>query len=89
MHRLVPDFIIDNYAHGNMSGEFPAVSLFIDVSGFTAATEALMAFGQHGAEVLADIMGAIFDPLVYNVYAQGGFSPSKMNRILQKRPFVL
>jgi len=73
MHRLVPDFIIDNYAHGNMSGEFPAVSLFIDVSGFTAATEALMAFGQHGAEVLADIMGAIFDPLVYNVYAQGGF----------------
>ena len=43
------------------------------MSGFSAMTSALMAHGQHGAEVLAQVMRAIFDPLVEAVYAHGGF----------------
>ena len=73
MHRLVSPFILDRYAAGEASGRLDAATLFVDVSGFSAMTSALMAHGQHGAEVLAQVMRAIFDPLVEAVYAHGGF----------------
>ena len=55
MHRLVSPFILDRYAAGDReaSGRFDAATLFVDMSGFSAMTSALMAHGQHGAEVLA------------------------------------
>jgi len=73
MHRLVPDFISKQYAVGQVSGRFSSVGLFVDISGFSTITDALMTHGQHGAEVLAVLMRAVFDPLVHGVYAQGGF----------------
>ena len=73
MHRLVSPFILEKYAAGESAGQFEAATLFVDMSGFSAMTSALMEHGQHGAEVLAQVMRAIFDPLVATVYANGGF----------------
>ena len=73
VHRLVSPFILEKYAAGETSGQFEAATLFVDMSGFSAMTSALMEHGQHGAEVMAMVMRAIFDPLVEAVYEQGGF----------------
>ncbi len=73
MKNLVPHFILDNFKKGKFSGSFPAVSLFIDLSGFTEMTEALMQHGKEGTEVLADMLTQVFEPLVNSVYGQAGF----------------
>ncbi|MGB0386976.1 MAG: tetratricopeptide repeat protein [Ardenticatenaceae bacterium] len=73
MKNLIPNFIIEQFELGNQSGTFEAGGLFVDISGFTKTTEALMEHGQEGAEMLADVMQAVFEPLVESVYAQGGF----------------
>ncbi len=72
-HRLVPHFILAQHAQGARHGRFEAASLFVDISGFSAVTDALMRHGQHGAEVMATLMRTIFDPLVASVFAHGGF----------------
>jgi class 3 adenylate cyclase/Tfp pilus assembly protein PilF len=72
MHNLVPDFIIENFARGQYRGEFQAASLFVDISGFTTITDALMAHGPYGAEVLATIMRRVFKPLIQDVFEQNG-----------------
>ena len=43
MHNLVPHFIQDNFKAGKFQGQFPAVGLFLDISGFSTMTVALMA----------------------------------------------
>jgi len=73
MHRLVPDFILRNYAGGSTGGSLQAVCMFVDISGFSAMTDALMQHGQHGAEVLAQVMRAAFGPLIHAVYEHRGF----------------
>jgi class 3 adenylate cyclase/tetratricopeptide (TPR) repeat protein len=72
MHRIVPELVIENYRAGRYSGEFPAVGMFLDLSGFSTMTDALMQHGQHGAEVLAGLMHGVFDPLVESIFAYGG-----------------
>ena len=72
MHNLVPHFILENLAKGNLYGEFSAAGLFVDISGFTNITEALMQHGPHGAEVLAELMRGVLDPLIQSVYAHEG-----------------
>ena len=76
MHQLVPHFILENYAAGKMRGGFPAAGLFVDISGFSTITDALLTHGQHGAEVLAGVMRATFEPLIHSVFEQGGFIAS-------------
>lgn len=56
-----------------MRGHFPAVVLFVDTSGFTPLTARLTEHGLEGAEVLAEILLAVFEPLVAAVYRHGGF----------------
>ena len=73
MRNLVPHFILKNYAAGKLNGTFSAVGLFLDISGFSAMTEALMTHGQHGAELLAQVMCDAFTPLIRSVFEQGGF----------------
>ena len=72
MHRVVPELILENYRAGRFSGEFPAVGMFLDLSGFSKMTDTLMQHGQHGAEVLASLMYGVFDPLVRNIFEYGG-----------------
>ncbi len=73
MHNLVPHFILDQYSTGSFNGEFPAVGLFADITGFSAMTDALMHHGQHGAEELAVIMRQVFEPMIKSVYEHNGF----------------
>lgn len=74
MHNLVPALILDNFVRGNHQGAYrTAVALFVDISGFSDITDILMNHGQHGAEVLANLMRAVFEPLVHCVYQEGGF----------------
>jgi predicted ATPase/class 3 adenylate cyclase len=46
--------------------------MFLDISGFSAMTDTLMQHGQHGAEVLTELMRAVFDPIVDAIFGQGG-----------------
>ena len=72
MHRVVPELIVENYRAEKFGGEFPSVGMFLDLSGFSTMTDTLMQHGQHGAEVLATLMHAVFDPLVRNIFEYGG-----------------
>lgn len=73
MRRLVPTFILDKYAAGERHGHFDAAVLIVDVSEFTPLTERLMQQGQEAAELLADAMQLVFEPLVQHIWAQQGF----------------
>ncbi|GAK59695.1 guanylate cyclase [Candidatus Vecturithrix granuli] len=73
IRRLLPQFIHDQYLQGNIEGSFEALTMFVDVSGFTKMTETLMQYGNEGAEVLAEIMNKVFALLVQAVYDQKGF----------------
>ncbi len=70
---LVPLMTLDNYARQNYTGDFQAVCLFVDISGFSTVTHALMQHGSEAAESMADIMLNLFTPLVDQVYTHGGF----------------
>jgi class 3 adenylate cyclase len=73
MHQLVPEFILRKLSLGELGGEFQAAALFVDITGFSTMTETLMQHGQHGSEVLADLMCSVFDPMITTVYSYGGF----------------
>ena len=70
---LVPNFILKNYHQGVDRGRFNTVTLFVDVSGFSQVTNTMMQYGNEAAETMADVMNAIFEPLVTAVYSYGGF----------------
>ena len=72
MHRIIPEVIIENHRAGRHQGSFEAASMFLDISGFSVMTDALMGQGRDGAEVLAVMMRAVFDPLVEAIFGQGG-----------------
>jgi class 3 adenylate cyclase len=72
MHRVVPELIVENYRADRFGGEFPAVGMFLDLSGFSTMTDTLMQHGQHGAEVLAGLMHGVFNPLVESIFEYGG-----------------
>jgi len=73
MHNLVNHFILQHLSQNRRQGHFTAASLFVDISGFTALTEALMQHGQVGAEALASTIRSLITPMVQAVYDQGGF----------------
>ncbi len=72
-HRLIPQLIVDKLAEGEAQGRLFAAGLYLDLSGFTSLTESLITHGPYGAEVLANLVETLFDPLVASVFAQGGF----------------
>jgi len=73
IHPMAPRFILEQHRRGVLRGEMSAAALFVDISGFSAMTDALMAHGQHGAEVSANIMRAALDPAIDAVFHHGGF----------------
>ena len=72
-HQLTPHFILKQHRHGATAGTFPAVALFVDTSGFTPLTSALMVHGTEGAEVIAAVLDEVLGPLIDIVYDHGGF----------------
>lgn len=73
MRSLIPHFIQEHYQQEQFKGQFDALTMFVDVSGFTPMTQALMQHGTEGAEILAGVLNGIFDDLVNAVYQRGGF----------------
>src|SRR5512143_3972530 len=73
MRQLVSQYILEKYLAGEQRGRLPAAAVFVDLSGFSRMTDELARHGDHGAEVLADVMRAVFEPLVQAVYRHGGF----------------
>lgn len=71
--QLVPTLIQDNFSTGTFSGTFEAITLFIDLSGFTPLTETLMQHRRDGAEALTQALYSVFAPCVHQVYVHGGF----------------
>ena len=51
---------------------FEGVTLFADVSGFTAISEALGSSGKHGAEELTDILNTYFGDMIAIIRRHGG-----------------
>ncbi len=72
-HPLVPGWLLDQLANGQVSGTTIAAALLVDVVGFTATTDALAGRGDLGAEQLAALLDTVFDPLVATVDRHGGF----------------
>ncbi|MBX2928460.1 MAG: tetratricopeptide repeat protein [Saprospiraceae bacterium] len=75
MKQLIPHFIQEQCQKGKAHGRMQAYTMFVDLSGFTALTETLMAQGTRGAEQLSQALNDIFGPLVRLVYQRGGFIP--------------
>ena len=71
--RLVPDFILRKCRENQFSGTFSASAMFVDIAGFTAITQRLMAESTEGAEVLARIINDIFTPAIHAVYQNQGY----------------
>ena len=73
MRKLIPDFIAEKFSKKQFTGSFEATAMFIDISGFTAMTQALMKTGKEGAEVLSELINNIFTPAINTIYNYGGF----------------
>lgn len=73
MRWLIPQFIHHSYLDGQRSGRLEAASLFVDISGFSALTEALVKYQRNGAEALTTALNSVFQPLVTAIYAHSGF----------------
>jgi len=72
LHRIIPEFILENFRANRYRGTFDAASLFIDISGFSTMVDVLFQHGQHGSEVLAGMMRAVFDPVVDAIFGHRG-----------------
>lgn len=73
MHRLVPNFILRQFNNKHDQGTFSGITLFVDVSGFTAFTEAMLQREPIEADVLAASITRIFTPLQETIQINGGF----------------
>lgn len=73
MKNIIPRFIHKKFAEKSKHGRFDAVTMFMDISGFTPITEKLMTKGKEGAENLSIILNTIFIPLINVIYESGGF----------------
>lgn len=51
---------------------FQAVTLFVDITGFTSMSEALAATGKAGAEELTAILNSYFEPMITLIQSYGG-----------------
>lgn len=73
MQNYVPAFIEQRRRAGEFSGEVEAAVLFVDVSGFTALTEAAFRLGDAGAETISRELQRLFGAMVGAVHENGGF----------------
>ena len=73
MRPLVPHFILENMAQARDHGRFDAVALFIDIAGFSSLVDALNQQGREGVEILTGVINRVFDPIIDEIYARGGF----------------
>ena len=73
MINLIPQYIVKNNKEKRLEGHLEAVTMFIDISGFTTMTQSLMKNGDEGAEILTEIINRIFTPSIDIIYQNKGF----------------
>jgi len=73
MINLIPQYIVKNHKEKRLEGHLEAVTMFIDISGFTTMTQSLMKNGDEGAEILTEIINRIFTPSIDIIYQNKGF----------------
>lgn len=73
MRNLIPDLIIEKYLSQETDGEFLAVTMFLDISGFTTMAERLLREGKEGADILSATIKDVLKPVIEKVYRSGGF----------------
>ncbi|MFW5843747.1 MAG: AAA family ATPase, partial [Spirochaetota bacterium] len=73
MRFLVPRFILSQDTTREQHGRFTGAVLYIDMSGFTKLTTALMHHGDEGAETLSGIFNSLFEPTIAEIEAAEGF----------------
>ncbi len=73
MRNLIPAFIHDQLLRQRHEGRLQAAAMFVDISGFTQLTAALMRGGDEGAEILSTILNRVFTPTIHAISAHGGF----------------
>ncbi len=72
-NKLVPSFILKNFTEKRYNGEFNAVTMLIDIVGFTGTTEKLIKHGKEGEEVLSRIINSLFQPALDSIYKYNGW----------------
>jgi class 3 adenylate cyclase/tetratricopeptide (TPR) repeat protein len=73
MRFLVPRLILSQDTTREHNGTFTGAVLYIDMSGFTKLTTALMHHGDEGAETLSGILNGLFEPIIGEIEGAGGF----------------
>ncbi len=73
MRNLIPEFILRQTKKEQLTGEMDAWVLNIDLRGFTSLTQALLEKSSAGAEVLTDVINAIFTPAIDTIERRCGF----------------
>lgn len=73
MRNLIPHFIQTQYRKKRQEGRIHAFTMCVSVSGLTAMSDALMAFGDDGLDMLSSVINRIYKPIVNAIYNRGGF----------------
>ncbi|MGI9528114.1 MAG: AAA family ATPase, partial [Acidimicrobiia bacterium] len=73
MQTMVPIEVLALAEQGSAHGQMPGAALVVDVEGSTALSARLQPHGVAGAESLADLLSAVFTPMVDLVTANNGF----------------
>lgn len=74
--NLIPYFIYDQYKKNKLKGELQAVTMFVDIVGFTPMTQNLMKYGKEGAEVLSEVINQAFAPAISAIHCRRGLITS-------------
>lgn len=73
VRNLLPDHVRGVVLAGDLNGSAPGAALIIDAAGSTLLSVQLREHGTDGAESLADVISAVFTPMVEEVVGHGGF----------------
>lgn len=73
MTNLIPRLIQDRYRAESITDTFDGAAFFLDLSGFTSMTDALMRHGTAGAEILSQLINKVFGEVITQIYKRHGY----------------
>lgn len=73
MIRYTPEFILEKYASGQMSGTLRGFVLLLDLIDFTQIVEKMQMSGLHGVDYVARLLDDILQAPIKSICKHGGF----------------
>lgn len=73
MIRYTPEFILQKYAAGQMSGTLRGFVLLLDLIDFTQIVEKMQMSGLHGVDYVARLLDDTLQAPIKSIYKHGGF----------------